>query len=80
MVDFAAHGEEYLREQFAHRRLGFSGEEIAAFLAEAGLVDLRTRLVAPAPGESGKLTVAIWLAHDPRVIADDLSDVSREFA
>ena len=28
VVDFAAHGEEFLREQFAHRRLGFSSEEI----------------------------------------------------
>jgi len=79
VVDFAAHTEEYLREDFAHRRLGFSGEEIAGFLAEAGLVDLRTRLVAPGPGESGKLTVAIWLARDPRVIADNIRDASREF-
>jgi demethylmenaquinone methyltransferase/2-methoxy-6-polyprenyl-1,4-benzoquinol methylase/ArsR family transcriptional regulator len=80
VVDFAAHGEEYLREQFAHRRLGFSGEEIAAFLSEAGLVEARTRLVAPAPGEAGKLTVAISLARDPRVIVDDMRDASREFA
>jgi ubiquinone/menaquinone biosynthesis C-methylase UbiE len=80
VVDFAAHGEEYLREQFAHRRLGFSLEEVAAFLAEAGLVEVQTRLVAPATGESGKLTVAIWLARDPRVIADDTRSVSREFA
>ncbi len=80
IVDFAAHGEERLREDFAHRRLGFSGEEIAAFLSEAGLVDLTTRLVAPAPGESGKLTVAIWMARDPRVIADDIRGAAREFA
>ena len=80
VVDFAAHAEEYLREQFAHRRLGFSQDEVAAFLAEAGLVEVETRLVAPATGESGKLTVAIWLARDPRVIADDTRSVSREFA
>jgi hypothetical protein len=41
---------------------------------------MRGRLVAPAPGESGKLTVAIWLASDPRVIADDTRNISREFA
>ena len=80
VVDFAAHAEEYLREQFAHRRLGFSLEEVAAFLTDAGLVDVETRLVAPKTGESGKLTVAIWLARDPRVIADDMRNVSREFA
>ncbi len=28
VVDFAAHDQEFLREDFAHRRLGFSGEEI----------------------------------------------------
>ena len=80
VVDFAAHEEEYLREQFAHRRLGFSTEEIAAFMSEAGLVDVETRRIAPASGEAGKLTVAIWLARDPRVIADDLRKASREFA
>jgi ubiquinone/menaquinone biosynthesis C-methylase UbiE len=80
VVDFAAHTEEYLREQFAHRRLGFSGEEIAAFLDDAGLVGLQTRFVSPATGEAGKLTVAIWLARDPRVIADDMKNINREFA
>ena len=80
VVDFAAHEEEYLREQFAHRRLGFSTEEIAAFMSEAGLVDVETRRIAPATGEAGKLTVAIWRARDPRVIADDLREASREFA
>jgi demethylmenaquinone methyltransferase/2-methoxy-6-polyprenyl-1,4-benzoquinol methylase/ArsR family transcriptional regulator len=80
VVDFAAHGEEYLREDFAHRRLGFSGEEIAGFLGEAGLRDIKTRLVAPEPGEAGKLTVVISLARDPRMIADDIRDASREFA
>jgi SAM-dependent methyltransferase len=80
VADFAAHGEEYLREQFAHRRLGFSVEELASFLSEAGLVDVETRRIEPAPGEAGKLTVAIWLARDPRVIADDIRNESREFA
>ncbi len=80
VVDFAAHEEEYLREDFAHRRLGFSAEVIASFLSEAGLVDVETRRIAPASGESSKLTVAIWLARDPRVIADDLRNASREFA
>ena len=70
----------HLREDFAHRRLGFSADEIAAFLKDAGLVDVSTRLVAPKEGEAGKLTVAIWSARDPRVIADDLRQSSREFA
>jgi len=79
-VDFAAHQEEAMREEFAHRRLGFADEEIAGFLKEAGLEPLPARHVAPGAGEASQLTVAIWLARDPRVISDDLSRTSREFA
>ncbi|MBV8663860.1 MAG: metalloregulator ArsR/SmtB family transcription factor, partial [Hyphomicrobiales bacterium] len=53
VVDFAAHGEEFLREQFAHRRLGFAADEIETFLAEAGLTPVETKLVPPAVGEPG---------------------------
>ena len=80
VVDFAAHREEILREQFAHRRLGFAAEEMAAYFHDAGLVDTRMTLVAPSVEEAGKLTVALWLACDPRVIADDFRNASREFA
>ncbi|MGD0562308.1 MAG: metalloregulator ArsR/SmtB family transcription factor [Roseiarcus sp.] len=80
VVDFAAHGEEYLREQFAHRRLGFANEEIEAFLTEAGLTPVETKLVPPEAGEPGKLTVALWLARDPRVISDDLPKAAMELA
>jgi ubiquinone/menaquinone biosynthesis C-methylase UbiE len=80
VVDFAAHEEEYLREDFAHRRLGFSAHEIETFLTEAGLTIAAERNVPPAPGEAGKLTVAIWLARDPRVIADAPPTQVREVA
>jgi ubiquinone/menaquinone biosynthesis C-methylase UbiE len=70
VVDFTAHDHEFLRENFAHRRLGFAPDEIAGFLADAGLRPRQTREIAPARGETGKLTVAIWLADDPRVITD----------
>jgi len=79
-VDFAAHGEEYLREQYAHRRLGFTTEEIEAFLTEAGLKPVETKLVAPQAGEPGKLTVALWLARDPRVISDEFPKTAMELA
>jgi demethylmenaquinone methyltransferase/2-methoxy-6-polyprenyl-1,4-benzoquinol methylase/ArsR family transcriptional regulator len=80
VVDFDAHGEEFLRAEFAHRRLGFSDEEIRSFFTEAGLRPLATQRVAPAAGEPGKLTVALWLADDPRVIADPLPRSAVEFA
>jgi demethylmenaquinone methyltransferase/2-methoxy-6-polyprenyl-1,4-benzoquinol methylase/ArsR family transcriptional regulator len=70
VVDFAAHEEEYLRVEFAHRRLGFAIPEIEGYLKDAGLAGVRALSVPPAQGESGKLTVALWLAHDPRIISD----------
>jgi ubiquinone/menaquinone biosynthesis C-methylase UbiE len=80
VVDFARHEEESLREHFAHRRLGFTSEEISAWMKEAGLDLVETRRIAPAAGEAGKLTVVCWLARDPRFISDDLRKVAKEFA
>jgi demethylmenaquinone methyltransferase/2-methoxy-6-polyprenyl-1,4-benzoquinol methylase/ArsR family transcriptional regulator len=80
VVDFAGHEEEHLREHFAHRRLGFSGEEIAQLMKEAGLEMVETRRISPAARDAGKLTVVIWLARDVRIISDDISNASREFA
>ncbi len=37
VVDLAPHGVERLRDQFAHRRLGFADDEIAAWMHAAGL-------------------------------------------
>jgi ubiquinone/menaquinone biosynthesis C-methylase UbiE/DNA-binding transcriptional ArsR family regulator len=80
VVDFAAHEEEFLREDFAHRRLGFTAQEIEGFLSEAGLDMAAKKDIPPAAGEAGKLTVAIWLARDPRVIADAPPIPVREIA
>jgi demethylmenaquinone methyltransferase/2-methoxy-6-polyprenyl-1,4-benzoquinol methylase/ArsR family transcriptional regulator len=80
VVDFDAHAQEFLRADFAHRRLGFALSEIEGFLAEAGLVGLQAKRVPPAAGESGKLTVAIWLAEDPRIISDGFQKADAEFA
>ena len=70
VADFDAHTQEFLRSDFAHRRLGFGSAEVADFLTAAGLVNVRCERVMPAAGESGKLTVALWIADDPRIIAD----------
>jgi ubiquinone/menaquinone biosynthesis C-methylase UbiE len=80
VVDFAAHGEEFLREAYAHRRLGFADEEIAGFIADAGLAEVAAERVAPAAGEPDKLTVALWLARDRRIIADILPKPTMELA
>ncbi|HLW93239.1 MAG TPA: metalloregulator ArsR/SmtB family transcription factor [Roseiarcus sp.] len=80
VVDFAAHEEEFLREAFAHRRLGFTAEEVESFLTDAGLDIAQKRDVSPIDGEAGKLTVAIWLAKDPRLIADAPARAVQEVA
>ncbi len=80
VVDFAAHGEEFLREAYAHRRLGFADEEIAGFIADARLAEIAAERVAPAAGEPDKLTVALWLARDRRIIADQAPKSAMELA
>ncbi len=80
VVDFAPHTEEYLRERHAHRRLGFSHEEIAGLLSDAGLDVIERRDLAPDKPSSGKLTVSIWLAQDRRLIADKAPQGATEFA
>jgi ubiquinone/menaquinone biosynthesis C-methylase UbiE/DNA-binding transcriptional ArsR family regulator len=80
VVDFLNHDEEQLRQDYAHRRLGFSLLEIETFLKDAGLSPMQNHQIRPAPGESGKLTVAIWLARDMRFqIAETRADVPTRY-
>src|SRR4051812_2696563 len=61
IVDFAPHKLEFLREQHAHRRLGFSDAEIRRWLGEAGLNRFEAGTLPPS--RSGGLTVKIWTAE-----------------
>jgi demethylmenaquinone methyltransferase/2-methoxy-6-polyprenyl-1,4-benzoquinol methylase/ArsR family transcriptional regulator len=79
VVDFAPHSHEFLRDQHAHRRLGFGPDEIAGYLREAGL-EMRTHRDLPSAAAGGDaLTVSLWLAQDPRIISD-LIATTREVA
>ncbi len=69
VVDFAPHGLEFLRETQAHRRLGFSREQVEAWLDEAGLAPERTRDLAPPGADRDQLTVSLWLGRDRRQAA-----------
>ena len=80
VVDFDAHDQEFLRTDFAHRRLGFAPSEIEGFLANSGLAGVQTKCVPPAAAKSGKLTVVLWLAEDPRIISDGIHKADAEFA
>lgn len=57
VTDFARHDLEYLREQHAHRRLGFTPEEVAGWLHRAGM---KPEPVITLPGDP--LTVCVWHA------------------
>ena len=58
LVDFAPHGLEFLRDEHAHRRLGFADAEVAEWCRAAGLDPTSPRHLAGDP-----LTVVIWIAH-----------------
>ncbi|APO68247.1 ArsR/SmtB family transcription factor [Rhizobium mongolense] len=66
VIDLAPHGLEYLRDEHAHVRLGFSHQSMTDWLRKTGLdVEQTVDLHPGQPGEKG-LTVTIWLARDPR--------------
>jgi ubiquinone/menaquinone biosynthesis C-methylase UbiE len=66
VVDFAPHDLEFLREEHAHRRLGFAHETVRQWLEGAGLDFLRHQTLPPGP--EGKIAVSLWLARDPRLV------------
>lgn len=60
IVDFARHEMETLRSEHAHRRLGFHGNDVDGWAAEAGLDSLDLQDL---PGD--QLTVRIWHLSRP---------------
>jgi len=66
VVDFAPHDLEFLREEHAHRRLGFAPETVTQWIEAAGLEFVRQETLPPGP--EGKIAVSLWLARDPRVV------------
>ena len=66
IVDFAPHELEYLRDDFAHSRLGIEATQMDQWLADAGL-DRAEYLALKPDRKSGseKLTVSVWVAAKP---------------
>ncbi len=65
IIDFAPHDLDFLREQHAHRRLGFADDEISGWCTSA---DLR---IAPGRQLAGDpLTVSIWPARKTSLAAE----------
>lgn len=63
IADFAPHDLEFLRDEYAHRRLGFSDHEVGAWFDAAGLQHETNEAIAPMVQDGNKLTVKIWLAR-----------------
>jgi ArsR family transcriptional regulator len=86
IADFAPHALEFLREELAHRRLGFSDREVEGWFKAAGLTPLASEAIAPdmevgsgvADGDKGKLTVKIWVAASSNFKATKISTKHKE--
>ena len=87
IVDFAAHDLEFLREEFAHRRLGLSPEQVAQWVEQAGLGLLSHRDLKPSGGgrkarsaTNGKLTVSLWLCATRPEVVDAKPGAEQQFS
>jgi ubiquinone/menaquinone biosynthesis C-methylase UbiE/DNA-binding transcriptional ArsR family regulator len=78
VVDFAPHELEFLREQHAHRRLGFAPETVTQWMTASGLEPVMHQSLSPEPGSDGKVAVSLWLARDARALM--VSPARREVA
>lgn len=64
IVDFAPHELEFMRQSYAHERLGFPAATVGEWLTDCGLEAPVVRDLKPPAGAKGdKLTVTLWLAH-----------------
>ena len=68
VVDFAPHDLEFLRDEHAHRRLGFAAETVTQWMTAAGLDFVQQKILPPERGSEGKIAVSLWLGRDPRVV------------
>ena len=80
VIDFAPHDLEFLRERYAHRRLGFAKRSMRQWIEPPGLaLDQVRDLPAGGDGAADRLTVTLWLAKDRRIAVAD-EKTSREVA
>jgi ArsR family transcriptional regulator len=68
VVDMAAHGREEYRERMGHVWLGFSGEQLETWFAEAGLEKTRVRRLPSSPEARGPLLLAASAKRSPRAV------------
>jgi ubiquinone/menaquinone biosynthesis C-methylase UbiE/DNA-binding transcriptional ArsR family regulator len=66
VVDFAPHDQESLRQDHAHRRLGFATDVVSSLLRSAGLEVTVEQTVLPDSAATGRIAVSLWLGRDPQ--------------
>ncbi|HTQ14147.1 MAG TPA: metalloregulator ArsR/SmtB family transcription factor [Rhizomicrobium sp.] len=78
IADFAPHELEFLRDELAHRRLGFSDREVQGWFHAAGLKPVATEAIAPGAGHhaSGKLTVKLWVSVAAQAARQRMKEVA----
>lgn len=60
VIDYAPHGEEWLRDQHAHRRLGFPDGEVRRWFDAHGLTWVNAQVI-----KGPRLNVVLWTAQKP---------------
>ncbi|MBV1933653.1 MAG: metalloregulator ArsR/SmtB family transcription factor [Parvibaculaceae bacterium] len=68
IADFAPHSLDFLREEHAHRRLGFSSDELTGLCQQGGLDVSEIRRFPPEEKSAEKLTVLCCLAIKPDAV------------
>ncbi len=79
IVDFAPHNLDFLRETYAHERLGFPAATVEQWLREAGLKTSRVQnLIMPPTSATteNQLTVSLWLATRPALATKSGTDAA----
>lgn len=72
VVDFSPHDLDYLREEFAHQRLGFGDDQMAGWLRDAQIQSMNMDTLAPSGTRRTEcLTVALWLGQKLDVVGVD---------
>jgi len=69
IVDFSPHELDFLRETYAHRRLGFESKQMIAWIKAAGMNVRQVQHLKPEvqTGKASQLTVSLWLAGGAEV-------------
>src|SRR5689334_20988333 len=73
VIDFAPHELEFLRDQHAHRKLGFAPETVAQWIDATGLDVVAQRTLALGSGPPAGIAVSLWLGRDRRLALAETS-------